>query len=214
MTFHMPLNERHIVTSERLNDQTILSSALSEFDTYFNEAIKCIDASYMLLPTYGEKFVYRERIYCYELYHQFRSAMEAASHRHFTLSGEVDKRQHRELESLMSNSKLIPDLLYHTPGNMDGNLVVIEVKTIHGDSKGFKKDLVTLTGFTQEANYCKGILLVFGRHRRCHQKIKALCDKARQWHDEPATPINLERIELHWHQEANSQAQRISWENR
>jgi hypothetical protein len=199
------------VDLDQLDHPAVLQHVLTCFEEYLTYAFKNLSGEYMLLPTFGERPEQRERVYCYELYHQFRCAMTLAGQTQFMMNGEVDKRGHREMRRIMTNSDLIPDLLYHTPGDMRGNLVIVEVKTIRGDFDGFRKDLETLTGFTQEGLYRKGILLIFGYHHKANWKMRSLREQARHWHSDPNILINLEKIELFWHTGPGSEPQFLAW---
>jgi hypothetical protein len=118
---------------------------------------------YFQLPIAGEGDPqYRERVYCYELYHQLRLAWpdELLG---LTLCGEVDKRRHPVIQGpLLDLAK--PDFLVHAPGGMDQNTLVIEVKPINGKLKHFKKDVRKVAAFLQPpAQYTTGVCLVYGR---------------------------------------------------
>lgn len=123
-----------------------------------------IEASYFLLPTAGDNFVYRERLYCYELYHQMRRLWSDGT---YYLTGEISKKAH----PLIKDS--VPDLLVHEPGCMD-NHAVIEVKTREAQAKGIEKDLENLSYFIGEAQYRRGIYLIFGEEAEAVAK-KVIC---------------------------------------
>ena len=93
-----------------------------------------MQAHYFQLPTAGaEEAIYRERVYCYELYHQLRVLLQGEEDlARYALSGEIDKRGHQIIRPC------IPDLVFHAPGRMD-NMVVLEVKPINGELKGIQK---------------------------------------------------------------------------
>mgnify|MGYP006906724169 CR=1 FL=1 len=55
------------------------------------EAVKQITDEYFQLPVCGSDSLYRERVYCYELYHQMRCIWDDFP---FSLGGEVDKAGH------------------------------------------------------------------------------------------------------------------------
>jgi len=101
--------------------------------------------------------VYRERVYCYELYHQMRLKWTLP----FVLSGEVDKKGHPIISGLNMGLP-IPDFLVHQPGDMAGNHAVIEVKSQSGVKGGAQKDFATLSNFRSKANYDRAIFLVYG----------------------------------------------------
>lgn len=101
----------------------------------------------MLFPVAGEANpIYRERVYCYELYHQLRVA--TGDDFGYSLGGEVDKVRHPIL-SKFALDKTKPDLLVHKSGDMRGNLVVMEVKPVNAKTEGIKKDLQNLTSFVR-----------------------------------------------------------------
>jgi hypothetical protein len=126
----------------------------------FKRATKEIGENYFQLPIYGQEDpLYRERVYCYELYHQLRSSW--LFNDKYELCGEVDKAGHPLIRNNnLDNTK--PDFLIHVPGSMDCNLAVIEVKPIKASKKGMKKDLKTLTAFCKSARYKKAIYLFYG----------------------------------------------------
>jgi len=119
------------------------------------DATKHIEQNYFQLPIDGQEDpIYRERVYCYELYHQLRSRWPVNTN--YELSGEVDKSGH----PLIRNNNLDrvkPDLLVHIPGDMRGNYTIIEVKPITANRDGIAKDLSTLTAFRRHADYEKAI---------------------------------------------------------
>lgn len=68
---------------------------------------------------------YRERVYCYELYHQLRNRLGDSYT--YKVDGELDKRGHPVIKPC------IPDFVVHVPSRMDRNLVVVEVKHIQNE---------------------------------------------------------------------------------
>jgi hypothetical protein len=118
-----------------------------------------IPEQYFRLPIAGKLTgEWRERVYCYELYHQLRPLLEGIPS--VSLAGEVDKAGHPLFsEPELENKK--PDLIVHSVGSMENNLVVIEVKQAKA-LDGVKKDLRTLRDFKEVAGYEAGCLLLFG----------------------------------------------------
>ena len=98
---------------------------MEELTQLLQGATGAIEADYFRLNIDGGDPIYRERVYCYELYHQMRTLWPKGST--FRLNGEVDKRAHPILKGLGADHA-IPDLLVHRPGTMKGNHAVIEVK--------------------------------------------------------------------------------------
>lgn len=102
-----------------------------------------IPADYFQLPVAGaEEPQYRERVYCYELYHRWRNHW--IDDFPFSLGGEVDKRGH---PLIRGDSK--PDFLVHVPGRMR-NLLVVEVKPANVELARMADDLKKLTRFRRE----------------------------------------------------------------
>ena len=140
------------------------------FLTFLNAlliATERIQPRYFLLPVaYEEEFIYRERAYCYELYHQIRNILP--DDYPYLLSGEVNKAGHPLIAQHCGS--IIPDFLIHNAGNMgvDDNLAIVEVKTIQGaryyrENKGLLKDIETINCMTSiPMGYYRGIILIFG----------------------------------------------------
>ena len=59
------------------------------FTGILREATARVAPDYFLLPVHGAPSVYRERVYCYELYHQMRLLWPGDCP--YRLNGEVDK---------------------------------------------------------------------------------------------------------------------------
>lgn len=114
-----------------------------------------MEQHYFQLPVAGsEEPIFRERVYCYELYHQLRCAL--GDYFPYKLDGEVDKAGH----PIIRQGKK-PDLIVHVPGKMNRNLVVIEVKPVTVRECELKKDLKKLRKFL-EAGYYRAIMLIYG----------------------------------------------------
>jgi hypothetical protein len=123
------------------------------------EATPRIQSHYFQLPVAGlEDPIYRERVYCYELYHCIRECMPYDCP--YVLGGEVDKMRHPIIYPEIGSAK--PDFIIHIPGEMGLNLVVMEVKPINAIIRNIRKDIETLCLFTKFANYPKAILFVYG----------------------------------------------------
>lgn len=114
---------------------------------------------YQLPTTYSLAGVTRERIFCYELYHQIRLHM---SPRHsLSLHGEIDKRGHRDF---VKTDRANPDFVFHIPGTHAHNTLVMEVKGVIGPKyrRAIGKDFNTLLSFTSKYQYKAGIFILFG----------------------------------------------------
>jgi hypothetical protein len=162
---------------------------MDDFNKLLVEATAAIPPEYLQVPVAGlDVPAYRERVYCYELYHQLRARWPEKTH--LSLGGEVDKKGHPLIRGNdLDNRK--PDLLVHEPGDMGGNYAVIEVKPAEADSRGVAKDLRTLTAFLERGAYARGLLLVYGDQARLPW-FAAIVGASRQAHPELA-------LELWWH---------------
>jgi hypothetical protein len=132
---------------------------IERFLHLLERAAAAIPAQYFQLPVANQEFpIFRERVYCYELYHQLRKLLETDEQlASFTLCGEVDKQAHPFIRQCM------PDFLFHVPGNMKSNLIVMEVKPINADLGGIRKDMEMLSYFvSEEICYQCAVQLVYG----------------------------------------------------
>jgi hypothetical protein len=138
------------------------------FFTLLSAATAAVSPAYFLLPVAdgdgGEPLVVcRERVYAYELYHQLRSIWPV--YWPYSLAGEIDKRGHPVVQGeYLDNSK--PDLLVHVPGQMDRNLVVLEIKPLlldinPAEPAAFQRDMRKLMAF-RATGYEAAIFLAFG----------------------------------------------------
>jgi hypothetical protein len=131
---------------------------MNELSEVLQVATASVDGAYFRLNIDGGDPVFRERVYCYELYHQMR--MKWPDECMFVLNGEVDKSAHPILRGIgAANAK--PDLLVHTPGAMAGNYAIIEVKHSIA-AAGVRKDLKTLDLFVRKVRYQRAIYIIYG----------------------------------------------------
>jgi hypothetical protein len=121
------------------------------------EASAHIEAEYFQLPVADADAVYRERVYCYELYHQLRCLWTDFP---FSLGGEIDKQGNPHFHG-GPYAASVPDLLVHVPGTMDGNLAIVEAKSATGLG-GTGDDLRKLGWFCDNARYFRGVFLIYG----------------------------------------------------
>lgn len=136
-----------------------MNSDFKRFMEWLEEAGRRMGKHYFRLDVAGgEDSVYRERVYCYELYHQLRCTLGDSYP--YKLDGEVDKNGHPIIRGALDAKK--PDLIVHVPGRMDRNLVVIEVKPVTVRMSKLREDLEKLKGFLDEARYHRAIMLIYG----------------------------------------------------
>ena len=119
------------------------------------------DEYYKITTTYESSGIVRERVFCYELYHQMRLVQSARGLTDVQIHGEIDKSGHVAFDR---NARKNPDFVFHIPGMMQGNAIVVEVKgKLEGTyQEGVYKDIVTLSKFTNNKHYYhSGILIIY-----------------------------------------------------
>ncbi|MDO8545528.1 MAG: HEPN domain-containing protein [Opitutaceae bacterium] len=147
-----------------------LDELFRRFLAVLSESLEQVPESYFAVPVAGRADpIYRERAFCYELYHQLRLKIPQDSRFAYWLTGELDKRGHP-----LINSRVAPDLVLHEPGSMNQNFCVMEIKPINGKAAGIRKDISTLIDFTTNHGYHAGILLFYGERRAGSRKTKLL----------------------------------------
>lgn len=167
-----------------------------------------VPEEYFLMPVQGaSEPVFRERVYCYELYHQLRCIWPADFA--FSLGGEVDKSAHPVLGSGPLN-RLKPDFLVHLPGDMTGNLIVIEVKPVNAPRRAIMRDLSSLRQFLQYAGYQHAIYLVYGGSEAEFGQFCGRLDEVCK-NDNPLDHNLTARIELWWHESPGIPARIVNW---
>jgi hypothetical protein len=172
------------------------------------KALISLSTPYFQLPIHGEEDpIYRERVYCYELYHQLRKNWPDTFR--YSLSGEVDKNGHPRIRgNNLDHTK--PDLLVHIPREMANNLVILEVKSINASRQGVEKDLKTLTAYRKNALYQYAIYLVYGNSKN---GIDPIVEYANSLSNEHPSEIDLSLIFLYHQHAPNTEARYIEWPN-
>lgn len=128
-------------------------------DILLNATCNIGDDYFQVLTAGGEDPIYRERVYCYELYHCVREIMGWDCF--YQLDGELDKAGHPLIHECVGSVK--PDFLVHQHGEMNKNLVAIEVKPINASRDKIEKDITTLCNFLKCAYYYRAIYLIYGQ---------------------------------------------------
>jgi len=178
-----------------------------QFVTMLQSATKAIPPVYMHLPVASkEEPVYRERVYCYELYHCLRKEMESVPHFNYLICGELAKDGHPLFRQNVLLNKAKPDFLVHIAGDTNNNLVAIEVKAVNAHSKAIRKDLNILTAFRRdsESGYPHAIYLIYGEGHKNLDRIKSTARST--------NGIDISTITLFWHRSANVQAEKQAWD--
>jgi hypothetical protein len=143
---------------------------VKEYIDLLKKALGQIEPGYFrLVTTYNPRGIVRERIFCYELYHQIRLSMEP---RH-TLSfhGEIDKSGHLDFNR---QDRANPDFVFHIPGTHLANTLVIEIKGSVNKRKGILKDFDTILTFISKYRYSAGIFILY------NHSFDELMDRVRQ----------------------------------
>ena len=178
----------------------------------FNEALQCATKSmnhyyFKIAMANLRKYRFRERIYCYELYHQLRLTLRCFP---YTLHGEMDKIGnpfiHREIGALK------PDFILHEPGTIENNLVVMEVKPLNNTNKPqLKKDLDTLTKFI-DLGYYRAVHLIYGSLRRDYGGISKIIRTYKEYMDPARLNTYRGKLLLYWHRNIGESATIYDWE--
>lgn len=129
-----------------------------------------VDDRYFRLSVAGRSPLSRERVYCYELYHQLRVALSSTN---LTLTAEPDKRGNPDFDK---SKKPNPDLILHHPGSHENNNAVIEVECTP-DKRHLVKDLRTLK-LMQSKGYKYLILLLFNVSQVPWRRVKLAAAEA------------------------------------
>ena len=127
---------------------------MDQFDDVLTAATAALAPGYFRLPVHGTGPVFRERVYCYELYHQMRRRWPRKCN--FVLNGEVDKQRH---PYFLDHRHPKPDFLVHVPGTGE-NYAVIEVKPPGADADEIRNDISKLAQFREW--YERAIYLHYG----------------------------------------------------
>ncbi len=183
-----------------------LDRDLKRFQEMILAATARIGDGYFQLPVATADAVYRERVYCYELYHQLRCYWGDFA---YSLGGEVDKSGHPYFRG-GQYAQAKPDFLVHAPGKMDRNLVCVEVKVAGRPGKDFADDLKKLTWFCRAAHYHGGIFLVCGKCDGAGDVVSLQGKVLRVSAD--AHDIDMNRIQVFYQPDATIRAQRVEME--
>jgi hypothetical protein len=125
------------------------------------EAAARVHPSYLkIVTTYDLDGITREKVFCYELYHQMRLILGEITG--ITLNGEIDKSGHHNFESHHQKN---PDFVFHVPGEWKENSVVVEVKGGIDRRNKIQEDFEKLLTFTNLYGYKAGVFLLYNHHK-------------------------------------------------
>lgn len=151
-----------------------------------------VGTDYFRIAIGGSEPIYRERVYCYELYHQMRCLWPKEVR--LLVQGELDKSGNRNFPLGLGK---IPDFLIHTPASMKNNYAIIEVKPSSADPGNISNDLKKLSLFQSQVGYQHAIYLIYGDEA---------ADFARRVIDRAEKFQELEPIELWMHEKSGEPA--------
>jgi hypothetical protein len=181
-----------------------LSEDLEWFRKAIADAAASVDTQFFQLPVAGQgNPVNRERVYCYELYHQLRSKWPVNCR--YSLGGEVDKTGHPLIRGgALDRAK--PDLIVHVPGDMESNLAVVEVKGGIPLGNAIALDFHKLLEFRLRAGYAAAIYLVYGIDKAHVAALRARCKKVADHKN-----IDLSMLELLVHSAIGERPRTYAW---
>ena len=175
----------------------MLAELHQEYSERFEEillgSIQAISRKYFMVERYDARTAHRERVYCYELYHQMR--LRIGDDYPYTLHGEIDKRGHQFIEHIFGQSPN-PDFVVHMPGSMN-NLAVIEVKVSNCTPRQAQEDIEKIRKFCSLVGYTIGFFLLFGSSSP-HEEIIELGLQ----NQNPC-------LRIYWHNQVNERPQRL-----
>jgi hypothetical protein len=138
------------------------------FDIFYSalfDAISKIHGQYYRVKlAYFNQTIYREHVYCYELYHQLRKIL--GEDFPYSLSGEVDRASHPDIVERCLEFK--SDLLVHQPGiiNDDSFLAIVNVFSLANAFRVSEKLIENFNKMvcatTLDGGYYRGIMLIYG----------------------------------------------------
>ncbi|MCY0899401.1 MAG: hypothetical protein OWU33_10790 [Firmicutes bacterium] len=148
--------------------------------------------------------LWRERVYCYELYHQLRVSLAAkeitSGMAPYFIFGEMDKAGHPALKGTRFAPK--PDFIFHHPGKSgsSNNVAVVEVKTIlaSDNRRVLCKSLETLCKTQKMLDYQLALIYVFGYENDDPEVFR--------WLIKTITAMKNNRLHIVWHKEVKTPA--------
>ena len=119
------------------------------------EAAKNVTAGYYKVETANGEQKYRERVFCYELYHQMRERQKNYFYG-LIINGELDKTGN------INYKREKPDFVIHVQGTDDRNEAIIEVKNTLQEEDVYK-DIGKIDRFIRNHKYKMGIFLTYNQ---------------------------------------------------
>lgn len=147
---------------------------INEFYKFIDCAMSNIANDYWMVQTAEGDEKVRERVFCYELYHQMRLLQELPKYgfpqmSELTIAGELLKRGFVGFKSEDGNTdeQKCPDFIFHVPKEHENNAIVMEVKgrtNSNSYKQGIYNDFKTINAFikSRKLYYQAGVFLLYG----------------------------------------------------
>jgi hypothetical protein len=134
---------------------------------------------FRLATTYEPNGIVRERVFCYELYHQVRLTM--GQDRTLSLNGEIDKRGHSKFAP---EDQKNPDFVFHIPGEFETNTLIVEVKGRLDGPDDIEKDFETILTFVRKYQYKAGVFILYNHsfaefQQEMGNRLEDLCKQSK-----------------------------------
>jgi len=134
------------------NDPTV-----RQYMELIKDAITHVAPEYFnLKTTYEPSGIVRERVFCYELYHQIQCRMSPC-HR-LSLNGKMHKSGHIDFDR---TDRKNPDFVFHIPGTHEQNTLIIEVKGTLKYRQKIMGNFQTLLTFISKYRYKAGVFILY-----------------------------------------------------
>jgi len=151
---------------------------ISDLLQFIEKALNNVGEMYYSIMTAthnGQKQIFRERVFCYELYHQMR-CLQITNPSFFSINidPEIDKRGHEIIDENIN-----PDFIIHERGTMKKNCAVIEVK-VSLDNDDIVDDFQKLCCMINNYNYIIGVFILINNNyckfvEKAREKLKNIC---------------------------------------
>lgn len=132
-------------------------------DKYLNDlllALANVDSKYLLWPYGGVTEQMCERVFAYELYHQWRIVSEIFQYDNLIINGEIRKDGSVYRRDI---NIVYPDLVLHEQqNNLNQQILACEIKTViavKNSKEDLKKDLIKLDKYIDVLEYHKSVFI-------------------------------------------------------
>ena len=139
------------------------SEDMDEIIKFISEAYSNVGKDYLHPKSASGDINAQERIFSYEFYHQMRTLQESNKYKFLKRLKIIVEAERIKTDKKIDEDLHLkqPDIIIHTPGSNENNLLVIEIKRIES-RENIIEDLKKLKSFINKLNYKYGISLIFG----------------------------------------------------